>query len=113
MLTTTLPPSINHVYFHVGHQKIIKPEAKAYREHVGWMVRQAKIPKLEGRVHIIMRVWQKTRRNVDLDNLAKFFLDSLQAAGVFENDSQIDHLEIIRSGIDPAGRCETLIAEIK
>ena len=61
-----------------------------------------------------MLVFPPDRRRRDIDNLPKAVLDSLEFAGVFENDSQVDRLLVLRQGVEaPAGRIELLIEEYK
>jgi len=51
------------------------------------------------------------RRRRDLDNAMKALLDSLEHAGVYDDDSQIDDLRIVRGGIVPGGACVIEIRE--
>lgn len=52
------------------------------------------------------------RRRHDLDNLLKALLDSLQVAGVFFDDSQVDDLRIRRDKIVDEGMIDVLIQPI-
>jgi len=52
---------------------------------------------LEGRLRVTMHACPADLRARDLDNLVKPILDSLQAAGVFRNDSAVDDLRILRT----------------
>ena len=105
-------PTVNHYYGVSGKRRDIKPEGEAFRLQVQLAVRAAKIPKLLGRVFLHMRVHPKDRRTRDIDNLAKATLDALQHAQVYENDSQVDDLHIVRGGVVQGGRMEVLIGEI-
>jgi crossover junction endodeoxyribonuclease RusA len=48
------------------------------------------------RLSVRIEAWMPDRRRRDLDNLMKSTLDSITHAGVWEDDSQIDHLSIRR-----------------
>jgi crossover junction endodeoxyribonuclease RusA len=62
------------------------------------------------KVHI--DYWPATRRKDDLDNRFKAILDSLTAAGVWDDDSQIDELSISRKSIMKGGRIIVTIEAI-
>lgn len=49
-----------------------------------------------GRIKVSMCAFPPDKRRRDLDNLNKIILDSLQKAGLFHDDSQIDYLSIER-----------------
>jgi Holliday junction resolvase RusA-like endonuclease len=39
-------------------------------------------------------------------------LDALEHAGVYENDSQLDELHIIRQELRPSGACKVVITQL-
>tara|TARA_R100001594_G_scaffold133587_1_gene174357 strand:+ start:245 stop:532 length:288 start_codon:yes stop_codon:yes gene_type:complete len=47
-------------------------------------------------VAVAIQAFPPDRRRRDLDNIQKVLLDALQTAGCFDDDSQINHLEIHR-----------------
>jgi crossover junction endodeoxyribonuclease RusA len=49
----------------------------------------------------------------DLDNVCKAMLDALGHAGVYQDDSQIDRLEIVRGAVRAPGAAVVMIEEIK
>ncbi len=64
-------------------------------------IRDQRIVELEERAHRQLRlgailVYPPDRRARDLDNLGKALLDALTKAGVYGDDSQIDHLTFAR-----------------
>ena len=63
-----------------------------------------KKPPIKGRLALCMDAFPPDRRRRDLDNLQKAPLDSLEHAGVYENDSQIDLLVTRRMVVRPDGR---------
>ena len=111
-LTIPLPPTVNHAYGTSGHRRYLKPAGVEFRQQVALAVRLAKLTKLEGRLWLFMRVYPRDRRAIDLDNRVKACQDALQHAGVYEDDSQIDHLEVKRGPVTPGGRCELTIGVI-
>jgi crossover junction endodeoxyribonuclease RusA len=62
------------------------------------------------RVHI--NYWPSTRRKDDLDNRFKAILDSLTAAGVWHDDSQIDELSILRKQVMKGGKIQVIVEAI-
>ena len=91
------PPSINHYYVRTKKGMAVGKPGKLYRH--------AAIIKLhpfknhfskDKRVAIVINVYPPDRRKRDLDNILKCCLDSLQHAGIFEDDNQIDLLTVIR-----------------
>jgi crossover junction endodeoxyribonuclease RusA len=52
------------------------------------------------------------RRAFDLDNRLKALLDALAHAGVYEDDGQIDELNIQRGPIVPGGKAIVEVTEI-
>ena len=43
----------------------------------------------------------------------KALLDALAHGGAYEDDSQIDRLEIVRGAVEPGGRVVVKIAEVR
>ena len=76
------------------------------------MVKAQKIPKLTGRLWLVVYVHPRDRREIDIDNRVKALQDALQHAGVYENDSQIDDLHVKRGLIVQGGRMVVTIGEI-
>lgn len=112
-LTVPLPPTVNHAYGTSGHRRYLKPAGVAFREEVAWIVKSGRYQKLDGRIAIVMRVYPRDKRVIDVDNRAKALLDALMHAGMFDDDSQVDDLHIIRGSIYPGGKCEVMIGSIQ
>lgn len=53
------------------------------------------------------------RRVRDLDNLPKAVLDAITAAGVWDDDGQIDFLSVKRCGIKKGGKIVVEITELE
>ena len=65
---------------------------------------------LTGRLHVVVTLHRGDRRAYDVDNYAKSLLDAMQHCEVFQDDGQIDHLEMIRGEVRPRAGC--VIVEI-
>ena len=88
---------------------------REYKQAVAEYVSCNDFPKMGSkRLSISMIVWPRDKRVFDIDNRIKSVLDSLQDAGLFDDDSQIDELSIYRgSQIVPGGSIKVMIEEIK
>lgn len=113
------PPTVNTYWRHVvcpGRGKssvrvLISKAGRAYRKFV--RVAVGRVEPISGRLHVVLRVHPPDRRKRDLDNLPKALLDALEHAGVYDDDSQIDWLEVKRESVMSGGcvfvtiaRCE-------
>jgi crossover junction endodeoxyribonuclease RusA len=112
-LTLPLSPSVNHYYQRTSHGGMrISDKGQYFRAEVRNAVVQSKMPKLTGRLCVVARIFPADRRLSDLDNRLKSLADSLQHAGAFENDSQIDEWQVTRGPIVKGGKIEILVGEI-
>ena len=93
------PPSANTYWRRVGQKVLISADGRAYRSTVAMLIWKAGRPRLEGRLGLYVITHQDDIRERDLDNLPKAVQDSLQHAGVFARDSQIDHMQWTRGAI--------------
>lgn len=94
MRTYTLPypPSVNHYWRRVGNRTLISREGRAYRQRVCAILDGKRPDTMTGPIAVQVDVHPPDRRRRDLDNVLKALLDALEAAGVYENDSQIVRL---------------------
>ena len=100
-LILPFPPSVNHYYRRVGPRTLISREGREYRTQVCGLLAPGNgggpsKPPAGGRIALAMDAFPPDRRRRDLDNLLKCTQDSLAHAGVFEDDSQIDLLAVVR-----------------
>jgi crossover junction endodeoxyribonuclease RusA len=88
---------------------------REYKQAVAEYVSCNDFPKMGSkRLSVSMIVWPRDKRVFDIDNRIKSVLDSLQDAGLFDDDSQVDELSIYRgSQIVPGGSIKVIIEEIK
>lgn len=111
------PPSLNHYWRRVGVRTLISRQGRAYRQLVLALVRRrlpGPRPILHGRVSVRLLVHppdDRSRR--DLDNLQKALFDALQMAAVFEDDGQIDHIEVDRGAVVPGGVVIVELSELE
>ena len=87
------PPSVNRYYRHVGPRVLISREGRKYRMMVVSRL-GGHFKKLSGAVSFAVECYPPDRRRRDLDNLLKCLQDSVTAAGVLDDDSQIKRLEM-------------------
>lgn len=107
------PPSLNHLYgVQKNGRRFIKQAGVEFKSRVCELVAEQKIKTLTGRVSVFIEAHMPDRRRRDLMNLEKIVSDSLTAAGVWNDDEQIDDFRIVRSGIIKSGKLIVLIQEI-
>ena len=106
------PPSWNHIYG-IGKGKVYKKKA-AHEFAVEVRLAIAKKRGWEGfgssRVEVDIQAYPPDRRKRDLDNIQKILLDSLQSAGIYKEDCQVDKITISRGPVVPEGM---LVVDIK
>ncbi len=99
---------MNHYWRNVKGRTLLSEAGRLYRQAVAEKV---PIGRIEGRLRVSLLCYPPDRRKRDLDNLAKGLLDALGHAGTYDDDSQIDHLEIIR-GAAGAGQVVVTITRL-
>lgn len=113
-LTLPWPPSVNSYWRRVGNKTILSAAAREYRGAATAACLEQGAPHLgTARVRILISACPPDRRQRDLDNLHKGVLDALAFAGVFDDDSQVDDLRIVRGDLHrPAGSVTVQIEPI-
>jgi len=109
------PPSMNHYYAVVRGRKITSKHGREYHQAVAGALLQAGTRPFDAdaRLMIEIRAYPPDRRRRDLDNLAKPVLDSLQKAGLFPDDSQVDILTLARRAVESPGRVSVSVAPLE
>lgn len=102
------PPSLNSYYRNWRGRTVISAQGLKFRRDVAAATEG--VQKLHGRIQMTLLVCVPDKRKRDLDNVCKATLDALQHAGVFDDDSQIDYLSIIRGNKVVGG---LLLVELK
>ena len=77
-----------------------------------WTACKGKPVPMTGRLRVDIHLHYPDRREYDIDNRPKAVLDSLEEAGVFENDNQVDILHVERREVFRGGKCIVQITEI-
>lgn len=112
-LTLPWPPTTNTYWRHIGKSTLISKPGRMYAMTVGIQVSQSGVVREHGtqtgRLCVRIVAHPPDRRDRDLDNLLKAALDSLTKAKVWEDDSQIDRLEVTRGMVVVGGRLEVEI----
>ena len=96
--TLPWPPSVNHYWRNFRGRMVIGERGRAYRRDAIASIRQQRIPAdgVGGPLSVRVHAFPPDRRRRDLDNLQKALLDAVVAAGVIEDDSNIDELQVVR-----------------
>lgn len=113
------PPSVNRIWRTpnkgpLAGRTMLAADGREYRLAVrNTVANQLRaFPQLGGRLRVVLTLNPPDRRRRDIDNSAKAVLDSLMHAGVYQDDSQIDDLHIIRDAIISPGRVFATIEEL-
>lgn len=92
-LTLPYPPSVNHYWVWTGRTWIIGKRGAAFIRDVHFIC-VGKRYHLKEKLKATAYVYPPDKRDRDLDNLGKALWDSLEKAGVYENDKQIKELHM-------------------
>ena len=99
MITLRLPcpPSMNTYWRNFRGRTVLSKKGREFKQLVQEYVIDNQVPKFgDQRLSVIMVFRPRDKRVCDIDNRIKPVLDALQDAGVYDDDSQIDHLEMSR-----------------
>jgi crossover junction endodeoxyribonuclease RusA len=105
------PPSMNHYWRNFRGHTVISREGREFRQEVAEIA--TSLPKFgSSRLKITMLLRPRDARRIDLDNRIKAVLDALEHSGIFENDYQVDHVQMIRGQKMKGGALHVLIEEV-
>ena len=108
------PPSVNHYYRHVGPRVLISRDGRKFRERVVARFRQDHTRGFAGPVELFIELYPPDNRRRDVDNSLKCLLDTFTHAGLYNDDSQICKLTVIkREPMPPDGMAYIRILEWK
>lgn len=93
-ITLPYPPSANRYWRNYRGRMVTSAEARAYKDEVGWLAKQAGIEHLDGSVVLYVDIY-RPRRSGDLDNWLKVLLDALQGVA-YEDDTEVVELHARR-----------------
>lgn len=105
------PPSVNQYYRKLRNTMVISERGRRFLKEV-----KATVGVVEtqlGSLLVEIEVYPPDRRKRDIDNVCKATLDALTKAGVYQDDSQIDILVVIRRGIVPDGCLQVKVKQVK
>ena len=105
------PPSVNQYYRKFRNTMVISERGRKFLKEVKATV--GIVPMQVGRLRVEIEVHPPDRRKRDIDNVCKATLDALTKAGVYQDDSQIDILVVIRRGIVPDGCLQITVEKVK
>ena len=112
-LDLPFPPSMNTYWRNFRGRTVLSKAGRQFKADVSEYVINNNIPKFGDRkLKVTMILRPRDKRKVDIDNRIKAVFDSLEDAGVFDDDFQIDHIEMIRGEPIKGGLIRVLIEEI-
>ena len=112
MITLNLPypPSVNAMYGSHGNRRFIRPRGRLFKEQVSEICRG--IPSFgDSLLELSIVLYPRDKRIMDISNSVKGIEDSLQDAGLFDNDKQVCKITIERGEKIKGGGCEVTITE--
>ena len=113
LLELPFPPSMNTYWRNFRGRTVLSKAGRQFKENVQNYIIENNIPKFgDKKLKITMILRPRDKRKVDIDNRIKAVLDSLEDAGVFDDDFQVDHLEMIRGEPLKGGLIRVLIEEL-
>jgi crossover junction endodeoxyribonuclease RusA len=113
-LELPLPPSVNTYWRNFRGRTILSKGGRDYKIAVQEYVTVNNLPKFgQERLGASITIFPRDRRAIDLDNRLKALFDSLEDAGLFDDDSQFDRIYICRGMIKKGGGCTITISTIK
>jgi len=114
-LTIPWPPTVNTYYRAINRGRfatqILSKKARQYKKDVLRSV-QVNLGPLTGRLALTIYLHPPTKHKIDIDNRVKAVQDSLTAAGIWLDDSQIDELTVYRCDIIKGGKAVVKVKEI-
>jgi crossover junction endodeoxyribonuclease RusA len=107
------PPSVNNYWMASGHRRYISKRGMEFKNEVRIYCLQHKIPKLGSfDVAVGIVIHPRSKILMDIDNCSKAVLDSLEGAGIIDDDKQVVKLIIMRGGLVKGGGCTVYIEKV-
>lgn len=105
------PPSINHYYKYTPGRIVLGAKGTQYRRDAFWLLHKHRNHCKDKRLAVTINLFPPDKRRRDIDNVLKCLLDSIQHAGVYDDDNQIEMLTIIRRNVVKNGSVMVWISE--
>jgi len=113
LLNLPYPPSVNTYYRNFNGRMVLSAQGREYKNAVAEYLIESDVPKLgDAKLKITMVLRPRDKRKIDIDNRIKAVLDSLQDAGLFDDDYQVDELTIMRGEPIKDGKLVVMIEQI-
>ncbi len=106
------PPSANRYWRKYRGRMVISEEARKYIDDVTILALTWQIKTFKSRLSLKIFACPPDKRVRDIDNILKIAIDSLQHAGIYENDGQIDRIYIERGLPHSPGYMDIQIEEL-
>ena len=110
-LNLPYPPSVNNYWGFSGSRRFLTKTANDFKLIVNLASKRARFGADKVSVEVVLHAPDRRRR--DIDNVLKPLLDALQAAGVFDDDSQVDKLMVSRGAVIKGGLCVVKIKSLQ
>ena len=113
MLTLPYPPSVNTYWGFKGSHRFLTDKAKTFKQEV-WVAafNSHHAGFKDSRLSITINLYPPDKRVRDIDNVLKPLLDALTQAKLFNDDGQVDRLNVIRGNVVKNGMCTVIINSI-
>ena len=105
------PLSVNTYWGFSGSRRYLTKKAVAFKKEVAQIVSKGK-PCGSERLSIHIKLNPPDKRVRDIDNCLKSLLDALCQAGLFDDDSQIDRILLVRDEVIKFGKCVVILKKI-
>lgn len=104
------PPALNHYYRRWKYRTLISKQGRIYREQIARQAMAERWPSFgDVRLKVTILASPPDKRRRDLDGMLKCLLDSLEYAGLYDDDGQIDELRIVRKEPAKPGKCVVML----
>jgi len=114
VLRLPYPPTVNTYWRHVGSRVLVSRRGREYRQEVERLVVLASRRTLDAsrRLAVEVDLHPPDARRRDIDNTLKAVLDALKHGGLYEDDSQVDELRVLRRERLPGGCCVVRVSVV-